>query len=165
MPYLPRAGGAAVHRSTSFHPRRLSRALEQALTLHRRIRAQIGVAGFVAIGAIIRARRAISAAASFLPHSSQQSKPSPARTSENLFPQRQYGIWSFLDSRQIGELTIYRYVLRSGLELKVLPLNIGDATAVPSLKLPGIGSLGCDAERSKARCTGVAESRRAMLLA
>src|SRR6266446_930715 len=46
--YLPRAGGAAVHSSISFHPRRLGRALEQALTLHRLIRAQIGVAGLVA---------------------------------------------------------------------------------------------------------------------
>jgi len=91
----------------------------------------------VAYRAIIRARRAISAAASFFPHSRQQSKPSPARASENSFPQRQYGIWSFLDSRQIGELTIYRYVPRSGLERKILRLNIGDATAVPALKLPG----------------------------
>jgi hypothetical protein len=39
-------------------------------------------------------------------------------------------------------LTIYRYVPRSGLELNVLRLNIGDATAVPALKLPGIGPLG-----------------------
>jgi hypothetical protein len=94
------------------------------------------------IGAIIMARRAISAAASSLPHSRQRSKPSPARASENSFPQRQYSIWSFLDSRQIGELTIYRYVLRSGLELNVLRLNISDAVAVPALKLPGIGPLG-----------------------
>jgi hypothetical protein len=39
-------------------------------------------------------------------------------------------------------VTIYRYVPRSGLELNVLRLNIGDAAAVPALKLPEIGPLG-----------------------
>jgi hypothetical protein len=46
--YLPGLGGAADQSSTSFHSGCLGRALEQALTLRRLIRAQIGVAGFVA---------------------------------------------------------------------------------------------------------------------
>ena len=46
--YLPGPGDTADHSGTSFHPGCLGRALEQALTLCRLIRAQIGVAGLVA---------------------------------------------------------------------------------------------------------------------
>ncbi len=75
-------GSAADHSGTRFHPGCLGRALEQALTLRLLIRAEIGVAGFMGYRRNRRARRAISAAASFLPHSRQQSNPSLARASE-----------------------------------------------------------------------------------
>ena len=60
----------------------------------------LGIIGFIfpllwLIGAIISARRAVSAAASAVPHSRQQSKPSRALASGNSLPHRQYGIIAF----------------------------------------------------------------------
>src|SRR5882724_4032093 len=105
--YLPGPGGVTDYLSISFHPGCLGRALEQALTLRRLIRAQIGVAGLMAYrGDHTAAARDFCGGFLFAAfEAAVETKPRPGFGELVSAPTIWHSVFPRL-SRRIGDLTI-----------------------------------------------------------